>query len=260
MTERKAITITTEAERFQKVGLVVGMVGCLASGKTTLSTELGKRWGLTPVEENYPKNPFLEKFYANPSEFSFRSQVFFLTSKVEQLQKIDRTGASLIDPSLTMDFLYAKTHHKMGWMNDNEWRLYQDLFYALSKKETLPYPDMHIVVTTNQEDLQKRVIERNRPYEMWILKNYPDYLRHLSESVDEWSKTDQKGTYMFIANTSGDNPEENVEQLASRIESHILVQFGMKNNFVLPNIKPAYNTQGQDLFPGGVSESLRFAR
>lgn len=257
MTERKAITATTEDERFQKVGLVVGMVGCLASGKTTLSAELGKRWGLTPVEENYPKNPFLEKFYANPSEFSFRSQVFFLTSKVEQLQKIDRTEASLIDPSLTMDFLYAKTHHKMGWMNDNEWNLYHKLFAAL--KDNLPQPDMQIVTITDKDDLVKRVQKRNRPFEMYILKNYPEYLVKLSESVEEWSREKQKGTYIFIANTSGDSLSSSVDQLANRIESHILVQFGMKNKFVLPSIKTGQNSRGEDNYPGG-NEALRHAR
>ncbi len=91
--------------------LVIGAIGCLASGKTTLITELGRRWNLTPVEEKYPDNPFLAKFYEEPAEYSYKSQTFFLLSKVKQLKEIDRTKVNLIDPALTMDFLYAKTHH-----------------------------------------------------------------------------------------------------------------------------------------------------
>lgn len=260
MSERIIQNTTTEPEMFQKFGLTIGMVGCLASGKTTLSAELGKRWGLTPVEENYPENPYLADFYKDPPKFSFKSQVFFMSSKVEQLQKIDRSKANLIDPSLTMDFLYAKTHHKMGWMTDNEWNSYQTLFYTLTQSDSLVYPDMHIVVMANQDDLQKRIVERNRPYEMWILKNYPEYLIKLSESVEDWSKEKQNGTYIFIASTSGDGSSSSVDQLANRIESHILVRFGMNRKFVLPTIKPASNTRGEDEYPGRGSESLRFAR
>lgn len=260
MAERTTIGTTTEDERFQKVGLVVGMVGCLASGKTTLSAELGKRWGLTPVEENYPENPYLADFYENPPEFSFKSQVFFMSSKVEQLQNIDRSKANLIDPSLTMDFLYAKTHHKMGWMTDNEWNSYQTLFYTVTQNNKLVYPDMHVVVMANKEDLEKRIVERNRPYEMWILKNYPKYLVKLSESVEEWSKEKHRDTYVFVANTSGDGLSSSVEQIADRVESHVVVHFGLGNKFVLPRIKPSDSKQGEDLFPGKSSESLRFAR
>jgi len=38
-------------EQLEKRTLVVGLVGCLASGKTTLSNELGQRWGIMPIEE-----------------------------------------------------------------------------------------------------------------------------------------------------------------------------------------------------------------
>jgi len=258
MSER--IIVGKEDERIQRFGLTIGMVGCLASGKTTLAAELGRRWGLKPVEENYPENPFLARFYENPSEFSFKSQVFFLTSKVEQLLRVEKSSVSLIDPSLTMDFIYAKTHHKMGWMNDGEWNLYQNLFNTLSQKENLRYPDMHIVVLADQQDLQKRIVERDRPYEMWILKNYPEYLAKLSDSVEEWSKEKHKDTFIFIANTSAGFPGGSVGQLADRIESHILAHFGLNGRLTLPNIKPNLGVRSEDYFPGISSESLRFAR
>lgn len=245
-------------ERIEKKPLVIGMVGCLASGKSTLSAELGGRWGIKPIEENYPANPFLEKFYENPPEFSFRSQIFFLTSKVEQLKVVETDKVSLFDPGLTMDFLYAKTHHKMGWMNDGEWNLYQNVFYALSGKGSLPYPDMHIVVIANQEDLRRRIIDRGRGYERWILENYPEYLENLVESVDEWSRKEEKNAYKFIANTSLEGYSGSVEALANRIESHIRLKFGPNSNYTLPNIHPSKISHIEDIFPG--SNSARFRR
>lgn len=249
-----------QKELIEKKPLIVGMLGCLASGKTTISKELGARWGIEPIEEKFPLNPFLEKFYENPSEFSFRSQMFFLTSKVEQLKGVEKNKVSVFDPGLTMDFLYAKTHYKMGWMNNGEWNLYQDVFYALSGKGNLPYPDMHIVVIANQEDLRRRIIDRGRGYERWILENYPDYLEKLVESVDEWSRKEEKDSYKFVANTSLGGFSGSVEALANRIESHICLKFGLDSDYTLPHIHPPKITHASDIFPGGGSESARLAR
>lgn len=245
-------------ERIEKKPLVIGMVGCLASGKTTLSKELGSRWGMEPIEEKFPENPFLAKFYENPTEFSFRSQMFFLTSKVEQLKGVEKNKVALFDPGLTMDFLYAKTHHMMGWMNDGEWNLYQDVFYALSRSGSLLYPDMHIVVIANQEDLRKRIVDRGRKYERWILENYPEYLEKLVKSVDDWSRNENKHSFVFVADTSLENGSCGVEFLANRIESHIRLKFGFDSNYTLPNIHPSKITHIDDIFPG--SNSARFRR
>jgi len=252
-----------EIEGKEKPGkrpLVVGLVGCLASGKTTLSNELGKRWGITPVEEKYPENPFLAKFYENPPEFSFRSQMNFLISKVEQLKSIDGSGVCLIDPSLDMDFIYAKTHFKMGWMNENEWNLYQNVFFTLSGKQDLASPDIHVIVTADQADLKKRIADRGRKYEMWILKNYPEYLERLSESVQEWGSKNGEKSYIFIANTSAGGSTGDVTLLANRVESHICKEFGIDGKLVLPNIRPIPVSDTHDLFPGMGSESRRLKR
>ncbi len=236
-------------ETLEKRPLVIGLVGCLASGKTTLSEELGQRWGIMPIQENYPANPFLEKFYEDPPEYSFKSQIFFLTSKVNQLKSIDRNKVALIDPALNMDFIYAKTHFKMGWMSENEWNLYQNVFYAITKRN-LPYPNMHIIVTADQSDLKQRIIQRDRKYEMWILKNYPEYLEKLTESVDEWGEKEEKNSYKFIANTSGTGVSSGVHQIADRIESYICREFGADAKFKLPNISPPELSVNYDHTPG----------
>lgn len=247
-------------EEIKKTPLVIGLLGCLASGKTTLSTELGKRWGITPVEENYPANPFLEKFYENPPEYSFRSQMNFLISKVEQLKSVDKSKVSMIDPSLDMDFIYAKTHFKMGWMNNNEWNLYQNVFITLSGTNSLAYPDMNIVVTADQEDLKDRIVKRGRGYEMWILKNYPEYLERLSESVYEWGNKKNNGSYVFIANTSAGGSTGDVVSLANRVESHIRKEFGTDRKLILPDIQAVPVVDSFDIFPGMSSESSRLKR
>ncbi len=250
-------------EKLEQKPIVVGMVGCLGSGKTTLAGELGKRWGVTPIEENYPANPFLKDFYSNLSasgynKYSLKSQIFFLTSKIGQLKQIGST-VNIIDPSLVMDYCYAKTHSKLGWMSGEEWNLYQNLFYTLSDQENLKYPDVHIVVTADHGDLQKRILSRGRDYEMSVLQRCPEYLAKLDEAVLEWASEEVGKSYIFIANTFGDDLEGSINQLSNRIESHLAAKFLGK--FKLPNF-PARGLQNdyQDIVPGVGSESTRLQR
>lgn len=252
-----------KGERLEQRPLVVGMIGCLGSGKTTLAGELGRRWGITPIEENYPANPFLKDFYKNLSasgynEFSLKSQIFFLTSKIEQLKHVGN-HASIIDPSLVMDYCYAKTHSKLGWMSSDEWNLYQNLFYTLSGQDNLTYPDIHIAVTADLNDLQKRILSRGRDYEMSVLERCPEYLCKLDEAVLERASEEKDKSYVFIANTSGNNLKESVYQLSNRIESHIAAKFLGK--FKLPNFSVrGLQNDYQDIVPGASSESTRLQR
>ena len=238
--------------------LIIGILGCLGSGKTTLSKELGARWGIEPLEEKFPENPFLAKFYEDPSEYSFKSQVFFLTSKVKQLRSMDTSKVSIIDPALDMDFIYAKTHHKMGWMSDGEWNLYQELFGAYISREDLTYPDMHIVVSASSEDLKKRIKKRNRPYEIWISKEYPEYLDKLSESVDEWREKNKNHGFIFSADTSVKGYTGTPQGISDRIESHICLRFGGNSTYEVPKIKPPELSVSHDITPGlGAAARLR---
>lgn len=250
-------------ERLEQRPLIVGMVGCLGSGKTTLAGELGKRWGITPIEEDYPANPFLKDFYKNLSaygynEYSLKSQIFFLTSKIEQLKHVGN-HASIIDPSLTMDYCYAKTHFKLGWMDKHEWNLYNTLYYTLIEQSNVIFPDVHIVVTADHDDLQKRILSRGRDYEMSVIDRVPGYLSSLDEAVLEWASGEKDKSYVFIANTSGNDLVGSVNQLSNRIESHVAAKFFGK--FKLPNF-PTRGLQNdyQDIVPGLGSESIRLQR
>lgn len=249
-----------EEERLQKPRLIIGILGCLGSGKTTISKELGNRWGVEPIEEDYPLNPFLAEFYENPYEYSFKSQVFFLTSKFNQLKNLNRDNVSIIDPTLDMDFIYAKTHHKMGWMSDGEWNLYQELFAAYLSRENLVYPDMHIVVSASSEDLKERIKKRNRPYEMRILKEYPEYLDKLSKSVDEWREKNKDYGFVFSTDTSVKGYTGTPQGIGDRIESHIRARFGAGSKYELPNIKPPSLSGFYDITPGLGAMSVRLKR
>lgn len=261
-------------ENNQRKYLEVGFVGPIGAGKTTISEELGRRWNLNPVQENYPENPFLEKFYEDPQSNSFKSQLFFLTEKIRQLAENNPNEVRIIDPALMMDYLYAKTHHEMGWMDDPEWNTYQSAFYTLVESQKIKVPDMYIIVNADPESLKKGIKNRNRPYEMWILNNYPEYITKLSEEVRKWGAMKENGVVKLGIDSTdicenGKDPNvrlqekgneiDGIDLIASRIEIRICLEFGLENKFKLPSI-PREPIKYTDHFPGASSEEMRFKR
>ena len=49
---------------------------------------LAERLNAKLILENFEENPFLEKFYLNPEEYAFRTQMFFLLERYSQLQEL----------------------------------------------------------------------------------------------------------------------------------------------------------------------------
>jgi len=233
---------TEELERHVRIGLL----GPLGSGKSTLSRMLGERWNVIPLVEDFENNPFLEKFYDNPKEYSFKSQTWFLERKIEQLSEPCNLCTEIIDPSYEMDKLYAKTHHKIGWMNDHEWKLYQELFEILTTHKQIKTPDFNVVIRANKGVLMSRIKDRikteNRFFEAWMLENYPEYLDLLSESVDQWTKENMINRNVFVIDTGyyDLNKPENEKELG-RIEGHLAVFILNNGNKLQP---PRYAKMG----------------
>ncbi|NLG39256.1 MAG: deoxynucleoside kinase, partial [Fibrobacter sp.] len=59
--------------------------GVIGVGKTSLAKVLAERLNATLLEEMFEENPFLEKFYQQPEEYAFQTQLFFLLSRHRQL-------------------------------------------------------------------------------------------------------------------------------------------------------------------------------
>lgn len=171
--------------------LRVGIIGSIASGKTEIARFLCNSWPESEhIEELFGKNPYLADFYNNPRKYSYKSQVWFLRQKVDQLSRLKGGKTEIIDPSLEMDRIYAKTQHLMGWMGDTEWRQYQNIFAKLVAKKNLFNLDYYLVVNASYKVLvsriEKRIQKGDRDFEKWILKRYPEYLAKLSENVKLW--------------------------------------------------------------------------
>src|SRR6202041_343000 len=102
----------------------IAFEGPIASGKTTHATLLAQRLGSTPLLEEFPKNDFLEDFYADKKRWALPMQLSFLALRYPQLRTVvaPLTEAVIIDYSCLKDRAFAEL-----LLVDRELRLYEQL-------------------------------------------------------------------------------------------------------------------------------------
>lgn len=144
--------------------------GNIGAGKTTLAHLLSKQFNARLVLEAFAENPFLPKFYANPQQFAFPLELFFMAERYKQLKELIHTkdlfhSITISDYLFTKCLLFAKVN-----LPEEEFRLYQSLFDIIHQQ--LVQPDILIYLHAPVQKLQSNIRKRNRPYEQNIADEY----------------------------------------------------------------------------------------
>ena len=157
--------------------------GNIGAGKTTLSHLLAKHYNARLILEQFADNPFLPKFYENPSQYAFPLELFFMAERFKQLkdllqQKDLFQSVTISDYLFTKCLLFAKIN-----LADDEFRLYQRLFEIIHQQ--LIQPDILIYLHAPVNKLQQNIKKRARSYE----QNIPDdYLFSIQETYTNYIK------------------------------------------------------------------------
>lgn len=157
--------------------------GNIGAGKTTLAHLLSKTLNARLVLEEFADNPFLEKFYENPSQYAFSLELFFMAERFKQLKDLVNQqdlfqSITISDYLFTKCLLFAKVN-----LPDDEFKLYQKLFDIMHPQ--IVQPDILIYLHSPVSRLQENIKKRNRPYELNI-KN--DYLFSIQETYTQYIK------------------------------------------------------------------------
>ena len=186
--------------------------GNIGAGKTTLAQLLSRHFKSRLILEEFADNPFLPKFYENPSQYAFPVELFFMAERYKQLKEMLQQQdlfkeLTISDYLFTKCLLFAKVT-----LPEDEFRLYQRLFDIIHQQ--LLQPDLLIYLQAPVSKLQQNIRKRNRPYEQNIKE---EYLERLQETYGSYIR--QQPVRTLIVDVANADFLHNDSQLQAIIEA-----------------------------------------
>ncbi len=167
--------------------------GNIGAGKTTLASMIARDCNAKLILERFADNPFLPKFYNDPSRYSFPLELSFLADRYRQLKE------ELVEPDLFKSFTVADYYFMKSLvfssktLEKDEFNLYRQIFYIIYS--SLPKPDLYVYLHVPPERLLKNIAMRGREYEQSITA---DYLSGIQESYFNFFRQNPENRYLVL--------------------------------------------------------------
>lgn len=204
----------------EKRNFYVAIAGNIGSGKSSLTTLLAKNFGWKAFYEIVETNPYLTDFYEDMRQWSFHTQVFFLTKRFDSLRQLDKLNEPVVqDRSVYEDCeIFAKNLFLSGMMSERDYKTYHEHFQSIA--EFFRAPDMLIYLKCDVPTLMQRIKGRNREYERRISE---DYLKRLNICYEEWIESYNFGPVTSIDVSGKDfvNRAEDLRQILAIVKWEI---------------------------------------
>jgi len=203
------MTLATSHHRY------IVIEGPIGVGKTSLARRLADSFGSELILEDAAGNPFLDRFYNDPSSGALPTQLFFLFQRAQQMQSLRQDD--MFTPVRVADFLMDKDRLFAELTLDNdELNLYQQVSDNLSIEA--PRPDLVVYLQAPVDVLRERITKRSIKSEQLIDSDY------LTGLVDIYSRFfhDYHDAPLLIVNAADIDPvnkDEDYELLLKRILS-----------------------------------------
>lgn len=154
--------------------------GPIGVGKTSLAHRLAQHLGAATLLEKPDENPFLAKFYQDPTRHALATQLFFLFQRGNEVRELAQMNlfhsGTVADYLLDKDMLFARLN-----LNEEEFTLYQQIYQTLQLQA--PVPDLVIYLQAEPVTLVERVRRRAKAYEQTIADTY---LARLTQSYSDF--------------------------------------------------------------------------
>ena len=126
--------------------------GPIGVGKTSLAHKLADDFSARLLLEQVDSNPFLEEFYRDPKKLALPTQLYFLTSRTQQLQILRQeeifSSVSITDFLMEKDRLFAEMI-----LDEEQLKLYRYIYERLTAD--LLKPDLVIYLQAPVEDADR---------------------------------------------------------------------------------------------------------
>jgi deoxyadenosine/deoxycytidine kinase len=161
----------------------VTIAGNMGVGKSTLTRLLAESLNWTPFYEAVDDNPYLSDFYKDMRQWSFHSQVFFLSRRLRYHREITKhPGPVIQDRSVYEDAeVFARNLHQLGNMSQRDYQLYRNIYEEFI--QIVPQPDLIVYLKASVPTLIERIHRRGRDFEREVS---PLYLQQLNELYNGW--------------------------------------------------------------------------
>ncbi len=188
--------------------------GPIGVGKTSLAAKLAEDFSAELLLEQVDENPFLQQFYKDIKNFSLPTQLYFLLSRVEALQKLRQREVS--SSMIVSDFLLQKDQlFARLLLDDKQLDLYRKIY------ENLHIPDIKanlvVYLQAPVSVLIERIRKRGRDFERPI---DAEYLNHLNNAYLDFFYHYKDSAVLIVNTTDVDFINDNDEYY--RLKEHIL--------------------------------------
>jgi len=161
----------------------IAIAGNIGVGKSTLTRLLADNLGWTPFYEAVDDNPYLADFYRDMPQWSFHSQIFFLSRRLRLLRNmLSHPGTVIQDRTIYEDAeIFARNLFQRSNMSKRDYHVYRGLYEEFI--QFLPAPDLLIYLKASVPTLIERIHRRGRDFEQEVS---PLYLQQLNELYEAW--------------------------------------------------------------------------
>ncbi|GAA3602255.1 2-amino-4-hydroxy-6-hydroxymethyldihydropteridine diphosphokinase [Flavivirga amylovorans] len=148
----------------------IAVEGNIGAGKTSLANKIAYDFNAKLILERFADNPFLPKFYEDPTRYSFPLEMSFLADRYQQISD-DLSQLDLFKDFIVSDYdVFKSLIFSKITLQEDEFKLYRKLFYLMYKE--IAKPDLYVYLYQNTERLQENIKKRGRDYEQNIENDY----------------------------------------------------------------------------------------
>ena len=148
--------------------MVIITAGMIGVGKTTLTGKIAEHLNTKAYYEPVGENPVLPLYYANPKQYGFLLQIYFLNKRFSMIKQALSDDNNVLDRSIYEDALFTRENNAEGNISDTELEVYLKLLdNMMADLNRLPKkaPDLMVYSETDFETILYRIKKRGRDYE-----------------------------------------------------------------------------------------------
>ncbi len=170
---------------------VIVLAGTIGAGKSSLTKMIADHLKSQAFYESIDDNEVLPLFYANPEQYAFLLQIYFLNKRFASIKQAMQEDNNVLDRSIYEDSLLFHLNADLGRATATEVQVYDELLanmmeelpYAASKK----HPDLLVHIRVSFSTMLERIEKRGRAYEQLSFDpSLYEYYQELNRRYDEW--------------------------------------------------------------------------